>query len=185
MHMSRHDEPTIKGVFVMSHVNALRRTHGAEALVSLERKLGRSPQFGLTEDVPVSHEVIILEHAIETASEQVLLPEVLALEAGRLHFRNFSHTPLGVLVLPFYSKDFKKLVLNVGEIAESVFQGMLFSGEDAGPHAVRIIMRNSYYPAPHFQGFFEAWMAYGRLIGVVELEDRGGREHAYHISWMP
>ena len=169
----------------MSHVNALRRAKGAEALAALETKLGRPPSFGLTEDVPVTQEVIILEHAVDMLAEQVLEAPERAFEAGRLHFRNFSHTPVGVMVLPFYSRDFKKLILNVGQIAESVFDGIAFSGEDAGPHAVRITMNNSYYPPQHFRGFFLAWMAYGRLVGTIDVEERALREHSYHISWIP
>ncbi len=180
--MSAHG-PVIKGIFVMSHVRALRRTHGADAVAELERRFGHPIDFGLNEDVPVRHEIAILEHIVDLSHPEPLPAEERQYEAGRLHFRNFSHTPLGVLVLPFFGNDFKKLALGIGSIAESVFEGISFQGSDAGPQAVKIVMDNTDYPLQHFRGFFAAWIEHGNLRGDVAARQEGDRMHVYDISW--
>lgn len=167
----------------MSHVKALRRTHGAEAVAELERRFGHPLDFGLNEDIPVRHEIAILEHIVDLSSPEPLSPDERAFQAGKLHFRNFSHTPLGVLVLPFFGNDFKKLALGVAGIAESIFEGISFHGSDTGAQSVRIVMDDTDYPLQHFRGFFAAWIERGNLHGVVEARQEGDRMHVYDISW--
>ena len=174
--------PTIKGIFVMSHVKALEKERGLVARQELEKRYGSPIAFRNTEDVPIREEVKIIEHALDLSAPPVP-PERRSIEAGRLHFRNFSGTPLGKLVLPFFKDKLKLVLMNASNVAGHVFQGVSFRSEDLGPRSVRITMENNDYPLGHFQGFFEEWIDYSGNTGTVEATDAGGNVYSYTLSW--
>lgn len=176
--------PTIKGVFVTSHIRALAREKGAAAVRELALRYGKPINFKASEDVPVREEVKLIEHALDLLTAGHPVPkELRAYEAGKLHFRNFSNTPLGKLVLPYFRARFKMLMMRTGHIAGHVFRGVRFTSEDIGRKSVRITMENNDYPVDHFKGFFGAWLEYAGLVGSVEASAENGDRYVYSIAW--
>src|SRR3954468_16882438 len=94
--------PTIKGIFVMSHVRALERAKGKEAVHELVERCGMRVRFKNTDNVPVRDEVTIIENVLDILSGKPIPHSRREFEAGRLHFRNFSRTPMGKLVLGIF-----------------------------------------------------------------------------------
>jgi hypothetical protein len=107
-------------------------------------------------------------------------------EAGRLHFRNFSTTTLGRVLLasmPQTPASLKTLLMNSGSIARSVFKNTNFSTSEQGGK-ITITMENSDYPVEHFEGFFDEWMrAYGVTHGAVAATAQGSTHH-YAITGL-
>ena len=93
-------EPTIRGVFVRSHINALVKKRGPHALEELEERYGKPIHFSDRDEVPVREEIAILEHIVDIISDKSLSPTERSLEAGKLHFKNFTSTHCGCSLHP-------------------------------------------------------------------------------------
>ena len=165
----------------MSHVHALERIKGKEAILKLVARSGKRARYRDSEDVPVRDEVIIIEHILDMVWGKKIAPTKRSFEGGKLHFKNFSETPLGGLVLRMFR--FKTGLMKAGWIARRVFRGVEFRSEDLGPKKVCVTMGNNDYPIEHFQGFFHAWMKHSRHKGKVDAEDLGEDAYAYTIRW--
>ena len=181
--MGHHPEPTIKGIFVMSHVNALEAKKGRDGIVELLARYGKPIHFGALENVLLREEVAIIEHCLDILMEDSVPSEKRAFEAGKLHFENFSHTELGGLILPLFGTNVRAFFMNANHIAGHVFKGVRFISEERGPGDIRIIMENNDYPLDHFAGFFHGVLKYGGLTGTVTAEDLGEGRYAYDIRW--
>jgi hypothetical protein len=166
--MEDAQKPTIKGIFVKSHIRALEHERGTDGVAELERRFGKSVSFASNDDVPVSDEVEILEHIVDITSPALLSREERELEAGRLHFRNFATTAVWLLIQQIFGTNLKFLLMQSSKIAGWVFRGIEFVSEDVGPTSVKITMFNNDYPLEHFQGFIEQWLRYSRVQGIVE-----------------
>lgn len=181
--MEAAPRPTIKGMFVNSHVRALGLERGESGLAELRKRFGKQVSFSATDDVPVADEVKILEYIVDITSPVLLSDRDRELEAGRLHFRNFSTTTLWTLMLQVFGSNLKFLLMQSSKIAGWVFRGIEFVSEDAGEHVVRITVFNNDYPLEHFQGFFEQWLHFSNVKGSVEATaDTRGR-YEYTITW--
>jgi uncharacterized protein (TIGR02265 family) len=176
--------PTIKGIFVKSHLRALRRARGESAIVELGARYGKSIDFSDMEDVPVAEEVRLLEHIADIRSVQKLSAAEREVEAGRLHFSDFTTTPLWKVIEPLFKRNQKKLLMQTGSIAARVFKGIIFMPEDLGSCTVKITLKNNDYPLEHFQGFFEAWIAAAGLRGSVEAVDMHNNAYEYIVTWV-
>lgn len=175
--------PTIKGIFVNSHIKALRAQKGEAAVKELERRFGKPLTFSNSENVLIADEVLILRHCVALQSDTPVAPEHLEEAAGTLHFQNFSTTPLAKIILPFFKQNFKALMLNSPNIAGHVFQGVDFESKELGEKKVQVIMRNNDYHIDHFKGLFTAWMKYSNLSGTVTPSDLGNGVYQYVIEW--
>ena len=175
--------PTIKGIFVMSHVAALRHARGDAAIAELEKRLGRPMNYKNFEDVPLSEEIKIIECALDILTGDKVPASERHFEAGRLHFRNFVATPLGKMIFSVFPKDYKRHMLNAQNIAGHVFSGVIFKSEDLGGNKVRIMMERSDYPKEHFQGFFKEWMTYCGYEGMVGAVEREDNFFQYDAIW--
>lgn len=180
----REARPTIKGVFVKSHLHSLEVEKGERALEELHKRFGRSIEFKNMDNVPVADEVEILEHIVAIRSPEIAR-EDRALEAGRLHFRNFTKTPLGRLIVPLIKTNVKAILMQSRNIAGHVFHGVHFSAADVGPNAVRITMTNNDYPIEHFKGFFKEWLAFADYEGEIDAQTLSRGVYQYLISWKP
>ncbi|HYF13180.1 MAG TPA: DUF2378 family protein [Candidatus Paceibacterota bacterium] len=181
--MAKTEEPTIKGVFVMSHVHALKKAKGKTAVAELERRYGHAISFGATQNVPIREEVKIIELTLDILTGDTTPKEKRAYEAGKLHFNNFTQTPLGMMLFPLFTSNFKMLLMKSPTIAQQVFRGVTFKSEDLDRNCVRITMENNDYPLGHFQGFFYAWLTYSDLFGDVDAKEQGRNCYIYTISW--
>lgn len=182
--MEPSPRPTIKGIFVKSHIRGLERERGAEALRELERRMGESLAYKNTDNVPISDEVRILEHIVDMLSTEPLSQKEREIEAGRLHFRNFSTTPLWTLVDTLLGSNPKFILLQSAKIAGYVFQDVEFTAEDLGERQVRITMFNNEYPIEHFAGFFEALLESFGFKPSVSARMRTEARYEYDVSWM-
>lgn len=174
--------PTIKGIFVNSHLKAVERARGEDGLRRLEILVGQPLRFGVTEDVPVATEVRILEAAVELLLDPVAAADV-AYEAGRLHYRNFKGTPWATVLFGMLPRDFRFMVLHSPAIAERVFKGVGFEAEELGPSTLKLVMDNADYPMEHFKGFFAQWMADFGLKGTVVGQAVAPRRYEYLMQW--
>jgi uncharacterized protein (TIGR02265 family) len=164
--------PTIKGMFVNSHVEALRAKLGDAAIVELERRLGRSVRFKSFDAVPVREEVRLIESALDILHRDTLSGSKRTAAAGRLHFTNFAETALGSALmhsLPHTRNSFKTLLRTAPSIARTVFSDIEFACTEHEDHLAVSINRQDY-PLEHFQGFFEEWLHYWGLPGSVRAE---------------
>jgi uncharacterized protein (TIGR02265 family) len=175
--------PTIKGVFVNSHVEAVRHAKGDEGVHRLEEAFGASVAFGATQDVPIRDEVKIIELALDILADTPVDPNTRAFEAGRLHFRNFTTTPWAKILFTIFPRNYKYMVKHSPTIAERVFNGVRFQSEDLGPTAHRVIMENNDYPIDHFRGLFYEWMHYFGLKGDVQANESHPGRYEYTMYW--
>jgi len=178
------EQPTIKGVFVNSHIHAVRRDRGEQGIRTLEQLYGKPVAFKNSDNVPVAEEVRIIELALGILADRPIPPEHLAFEAGRLHFRNFSTTPLGRIIFSLFRRNFKLMMLQSYHVAGHVFQGVKFSSEELGPNSVRIVMENNDYPLDHFRGLFYEWLLFSGASGKVDAQIIPDHRYEYTISWQ-
>lgn len=181
--MEETPRPTIKGIFVKSHIRALERERGHEGVEELHKRFGRPLNYSNADDVPIRDEVAILRHIVDITSSRQLSAEERELEAGRLHFRNFATTPLWTLTETLFGANQKRILMRSQHIAGYVFQDVTFLSEDAGQTSVRITMFNNDYPIEHFKGFFEEWLTIAGLKGSVRALAHGRGRYEYLISW--
>lgn len=151
--MIKAKTPTIKGIFVNSHIRAVKRTKGEAGLRKLEKLFGKSINFKSTQDVPVRDEVKILECAVRILYDGKIPKKDIAFHAGRLHFRDFAKTSLAKIIFAVFA-DFKVMMMQAEHIAGHVFRGVQFFSHDTGPNSVQVIMKNNDYPLDHFKGLF-------------------------------
>lgn len=181
--MEQPPRPTIKGIFVKSHVRALEREWGAAGVRELERRFGKPLVFVNTDDVPVSDEVSLLEHIVDMFTHDELSRGAREYEAGRLHFRNFVATPLWSVIETIFGLELKSLLMRSAKIAGYVFQDVEFVSEDLGERSVRITMYNNDYPLEHFQGFFDEMLVSFEKRGSTAALQKGAQHFEYTISW--
>jgi uncharacterized protein (TIGR02265 family) len=174
--------PTIKGIFVKSHINAVKEKKGSEGIKLLEQQYGEPLDFKNTDNVLVSKEVKLIEYITQILADTPIPDDQLAYEAGKQHFRDFATTPLARIVLPFFKNQFKSVIMQAQSIAGHVFQGVIFSSQDLGEHEVKLTMKNNDYPLDHFKGFFQAWMEYSGLHGTVTATNHDG-SYDYVMKW--
>lgn len=182
--MEEARRPTIKGVFVKSHIRGLERARGRSGLIELQRRFGRPVHYGNTDNVPVKDEVEILEHIVDMYSQTPLSRDERATEAGRLHFRDFKTTTLGSIISPFFGLSPKLVFMQCPAIGGYVFRNVEFIAQDTGEHAVKIILFNNDYPLEHFKGFFEEWLSAFDLTGTVTARASGSTRYEYDIEWQ-
>lgn len=176
--------PTIKGIFVNSHVKALRIIKGDEGLEKLRAQCPDLLNFKNSADVPVRDEVRLLECATQILyNDRSFSKDELEYEAGRLHFQNFLTTPLAKILLPLLKTQFRSTMLGTGHIAGHVFKGVEFSSEEVGRKSVIVRMKNNDYPLQHFQGFFQAWLDFSGLNGTVQGTKGKGNVFEYKMEW--
>ena len=174
--------PTIKGIFVKSHINAVRQAKSEAGLMELRRRYGQSIELRNNDNIPIPDEVKIINLAFDIVSDH-RLPTEMDFEAGRFHFRNFLKTPLAKYIFSAFRNKFKLLMLNAKNIAGHVFQGMIFTTIDLGPSAVKVRTENNYYPPNHFRGLLYEWLHFSVLQGSVEELQAGPRVFEYTIRW--
>lgn len=175
--------PVIKGVFVNSHVQAVRRALGDDGVHALEEQYGAPVAFRAAEDVPVREEVRIIEFALDLLRPGDVAPEARAFEAGRLHFRNFTTTPWAKILFRIFPRNYHYMTTHAHVVAERVFKGIEFESEDLGPQKVRLTMRGADYPIDHFRGLFYEWMRYFDLRGDVAAAEAGPGHYVYTMEW--
>ncbi len=180
--MEEKNTPTIKGIFVNSHIRAVEKVQGAEGLRKLKEQYGGNLDYKNSEDVPVREEVKIIECALDILSPQIP-PEERAFEAGKLHFRNFVTTPLAKIVFSMFRQNFKLMMMQSPNIAGHVFRGVHFSAEDLGPQSVRLTMTNNDYPIDHFRGLFAEWMEYSGCKGDISEAEIEPNTYQYTMEW--
>ncbi len=175
--------PTIKGIFVNSHIRAVEKLHGARGRARLETLVGRPLDFGATEDVPVALEVRVIEAAVELMVEGPVEADDVPYEAGKLHYRNFKGTPWAKIIFGMFPRDFSFMILHSPVIAERVFKGVGFEAKEVAPRTIKLVMDNADYPLAHFKGFFQAWMEDYGLAGTVVGQAATPRRFEYVMSW--
>lgn len=175
--------PTIKGIFVNSHIKKVREVKGEEGVRELEKKFGMRIKFGNLEDVPVREEVRLIECSLDILTGGTVKPEERSFEAGRLHFRNFSGTPFGRIIFSQFKNNFKLMMINSPSIAGHVFKGVRFYSDEVGPKSVKVTMENNDYPIEHFKGLFQEWMDFSGLKGIVEAKETAPNRYEYLMSW--
>jgi uncharacterized protein (TIGR02265 family) len=184
LHQLKNAEPQIKGIFVKSHIKALLREKGAEGLRLLELKYGKKFEIKNNDSIPLSEEIALVENVLEILRPGIYTAEEKSFEAGRLHFRNFSTTPLAKIIFPLYRKKFKLLMTHVANLAGHVFKGVSFSSEDIGEKAVKVIMNNYYHSRAHVEGLFYEWLLFSGLDGAAQaLEDNVPGRCVCIIRW--
>lgn len=176
-------KPTIKGIFVRSHIAALRAARGEAGVRELERRYGRPIKFKNSDNVPVREEIKIIEYVLDLMSEHPVPSAARAFEAGRLHFRNFSTTPLAKIIFSVYRHELKRVLMSAPNIAGHVFQGVQFTAEDLGPTSVRITLANNDYPIDHFRGLFDEWVRFAGFNGTVTSQESGQGRYTYDVRW--
>ena len=175
---------TIRGIFVNSHVDAVRKLTGEEGVRLLEKRFGKSVKFGMMDPVPIRDEVKIIDLSLDILGDKPIPPDQRDFEAGRLHFENFSQTPLGEFLLSFFKNEFKLVMLRAPSIANHIFSGITFSSKELGPTVVAVTMSASDYAPEHFHGIFSEWMQYGGYRGRVEVAKLEHGDIEYTMRWL-
>lgn len=177
--------PTIRGMFIKSHCDAVRRAKGEAGVAELEKRYGQPLCFRHFDSVPVHEEVKIIEYALDILEPRIFSSEnERAFEAGRLHFRNFTSTIFAKLLLSSLPKDFKLFMMKTKYIAPRIFRNVRFESVDTGKNSVQVIMYNNDYPVEHFQGLFYEWMIFFGLSGQVDAKKRDDDAYEYTMRWQ-
>lgn len=174
--------PTIKGIFVKSHINAVQREKGEEGLRLLTQSYGKPLNFNNTDHVPIRDEVKLLECALQILSPVPLAKEKIAYESGRLHFKNFLTTPIAKIFFPYFKGQFKLMMMNARTIAGHIFEGVAFRSIDLGEKSVQLMLKNNDYPIEHFQGLLQEWLTYSGLKGTVTAQEKDDA-YIYTLQW--
>lgn len=174
--------PTIKGVFLKSHIKGIQKEKGDEGVRLLAEKYGKPLDFNNSDNVPIRDEVRLLECAVEILNQDPLPKEKISYEAGRLHFRNFLTTPIARILFPFFKGQFKVMMLQAKSIAGHIFEGVDFVSSELGEKSVKICLKNNDYPIEHFQGLLQEWMHYSGLEGTVEAV-KTDDAYEYTMRW--
>ncbi len=190
--------PCIRGVFINAHVRKLRQAKGVAAIEELERRYGRKALFGNLEQVPVREEVKIIDLAFDILRDEHAPPlsqTERSFEAGRLHFRNFSETPFGKILLsamPHTPSGFKDLLIASRYIVRHIFTNIGFQHEVLAENVFKLTMDNNDYSIEHFRGFFYEWMQAWKLPNAtIEACDTtppfvapdSPRRYEYTMQW--
>ncbi|HEY3250367.1 MAG TPA: DUF2378 family protein [Ignavibacteria bacterium] len=178
------NKPTIKGVFVNSHITTLKNQRGEDAFLKLTEQFGKPPIYKNSENVNVSDEVKIIEICLDLLSDSPIPEYERSFQAGRLHFRNFSLTPLGRIIFSVFRHNFKLLMKQTKYLAGHVFQGVEFSSEEMGEKSIKVIMKNNDYPIEHFRGLFTEWMEFSGLTGTVDAKQIPPNTYEYIMKWQ-
>ena|ERR1051326_7572747 len=182
--MERLTTPVIKGIFVKSHINALKKEKGEIGLKELKRRYHKPLDFKNSDTIPVREEIKIIEHVYDILNENHSDNKNRTFEAGRLHFRNFTTTAFARIIFPLLRKKFKAIMLNSGSIASHVFQGIKFTSEEVSEKEIKIFMQNTDYPIEHFSGLFYEWMQYSGLSEVsVQEKILEKNFYEYILKW--
>ncbi len=181
--MSVVNRPTIKGAYILSHIQALLDERGGGAVEELRKRYGKSLDFKSDEYVPVRTEVEVLEHIVDISTPKKLSPDERALLAGRLAFKNFTSSLLWRALMPLVHTNPKAALMRAHHIASQVFQGVVFTPEDAGVSTVNMKLENNDYPLAYFQGFFEEGLVVAHLTGAVEADTDSRGAYVYTITW--
>jgi uncharacterized protein (TIGR02265 family) len=181
--MEGEKKPTIKGIFVNSHIAAVRKVLGEDGVRKLEEIYGKPIIFKNSEDVPVREEVKIIECALDLLHPEMAISESRAFEAGRLHFQNFRTTPLAKIIFSVFRTDFKLMMLQSKNIAGHVFRGVHFTTEELSATKARVTMTNNDYPIDHFRGLFAEWMKFSGYEGTVSAEKVEPDTYQYLMEW--
>ncbi len=176
-------KPTIKGMFVKSHVDAVRELKGDDGVRRLEELFGKPVMFTNSQDVYVSDEVKLIECAYDVLDGSAQGAETRSFEAGKLHFRNFTKTPFGKIIFSVFRPNFKQMMLQSSTIAGHVFRGVKFTSEDLGKTSVAVTTDNNDYPIEHFRGLFSEWMQYAGLHGTVTAQEPSPGQYRYEMTW--
>ncbi len=174
--------PTIKGIFVRSHLRGLKKAKGKAGLDELARRYGKPLVFKSLANIPVAEEIRIIDLIIDILYGG-MPAQKRAFEAGRLHFRNFLGTAPAKLLYAESKLSIKAVFLRARLVASYVFKGMKFDAEDMGRQTVKISVRDCAYPLEHFQGFFQEWLAVLGFVGSVGAEAAEGGVFEYLVEW--
>lgn len=181
--METFQTPVIKGIFVKSHIHALKKEKGEAGLAELQKKYNKPLNFKNSDNVPVSEEIKIIEFVYEILNGTSEDKSKRAFEAGRLHFKNFVSTPFAKIIFPLFRKKFKIIMLSSKNIASHVFRGVKFYSEEISEKCVKIKMENATYPIEHFAGLFFEWMKYSGVKGEVEENKLSETTYEYILKW--
>lgn len=162
-------QPTIKGLFVNSHLKFLKKQKGQEAVLELQRRVGKPLKFGNLQNVPVEDEIKIIDCIVDILQGD-MPAQKRAYEAGRLHFRNFLRTSVAKFIYAQSKVSPKLVFLMAGKIAAQIFKGLEFQSEGIGKQTVKITIKQNPYPLEHFQGFFQEWLSALGYLGTVTAE---------------
>lgn len=176
-------KPTIKGIFVNSHIDAVRSAKGDAGFQKLQECMGTPVAYKNGDDIPVSEEVRLLECAVEILANSPVDPTTKQFEAGKLHFRNFTTTPLAKIIFSVFKSNFKLMMMQTKNIAGHVFNGVQFSSEELGEKSVKVTMENNDYPIDHFRGLFSEWMEFAGYKGTVEAKETAPNRYEYLLIW--
>ena len=176
--------PTIKGIFVNSHINFLKKYGGEDALEKLEKKMQKKIKYSTWQDVPMSEEIQIIEYVFDIVYPSAVVSEKdRSFEAGRLHFRNFITTPFGKILFTALPKNFKGTLLKLPMIIKHIFKNLEFSVTGLSKNKVKIEVSNMNYPPEHFSGLFHEWMVFWKLHGRIDAKIKSDISCEYLISW--
>ena len=177
-------KPTIKGLFVNSHIAAVEKELGKQGVAELEKRFGKPLNFKNNQEVRVLDEIRIIEYALDLLSKKPVPPAKRAYEAGRLHFISFSNTSFAKMAFPMFRNNFKTMMLRSGFFGEHIFKGVKFTTKELGAKKVEVVMENNDYPIDHFRGLFQAWMDASGLTGVVSAEETGEDAFTFIMEWQ-
>lgn len=176
-------QPTIKGMFLNSHIRAVRKRFGERGVEKLRACYGKSLSFSSLQEVLVPDEVRLIHCALNILRPAVP-KEKQEFESGVLHFENFATTPLGKLIMMLSRRAIRKTLLQTKYLAPRVFKNVRVETRALGPREIRISMFNNDYPLEHFRGFFTAWVrSTGRTV-QVEAQQNNARTHLFTLTWQ-
>jgi uncharacterized protein (TIGR02265 family) len=180
--MDQLPKPTIKGIFVNSHIDMLRASGGEEAVLKLKELVGFPIDYKEDDDVFLGDEEKLIDSLVIMENPNIS-GDKLHFESGKLHFTNWTKTPWSKQLFSLLPPDFKYMMLHLNVIIIKVFQNFTFESEELGEKKVKVSANNNYYNVQHWVGLFQAWMDMFGLKGVVTGEKTGEHSCTFIFEW--
>lgn len=175
-------KPTIKGIFVNSHISMLKDSKGDSAVQELRDKVGFPIDYKEDEDIFLGDEEKIID-ALVLMENPNISADKLHFESGKLHFTNWTKTPWSKQLFSLLPPDFKYMMMHLNVIIVKVFQNFTFESTELGEKRVKVSANNNYYDVQHWVGLFQAWMDLFGLKGLVSGEKTGEHSCDLFFEW--
>ena len=172
---------TIKGVFLKSLVDLVKKKKGQEGIEALEKAYGSDLKFHSVQNYPMETEIKLIRAAMTVVYGKY--EEDLEWEFGKLTFTTYADSLIGKTMFSLLGKEFRKIALNADRVINTVTGNLIIEVEDLAINKVRVRIGNCPHHIGHFGGVFMGAIESFGYKPKVETEVLGEGDYNYFLEW--